>query len=236
MGFRLLVCAAVLWGCAAANQQPPATTEPLVYAPTAAHPAVDPVAADGSLWSDESPMADLFATRKARRIGDILTVNIVESAQASNRADTQTERQSDLTGKIDNFFNLEKWYPSNYSPSNFPYINPFTGVKAEMDNTFEGSGATRRSGNIMATITVRVVEVVPNGNLRIAGSREMTINNERQFITLTGLVRPEDISWNNTVLSTYVSDARIAYNGAGIVSDRQRPGWAMRIFDVIWPF
>ncbi len=88
----------------------------------------------------------------------------------------------------------------------------------------------------MATITVRVVAVLPDGNLKIAGSREVAVNNEKQLIALTGFVRPEDIDHTNTVLSTDISDARIAYSGIGIVNDRQRPGWVMRTLDVIWPF
>lgn len=228
---------AVLFGCAPGYRQYPPPAETMVY-PSASPslPPEAPVREEGSLWSVRSPMSDLFITRKAREIGDILTVNIVESAQASNGADTRTERQSGLTAKIDNFFNMEKYYPGSHVPKNFPYTNPFAGVKAEIDSSFEGSGTTSRSGNIAATITVRVRHVAANGNLQISGSREITINKERQFITLTGMVRPEDVTWNNTVLSTYISDARITYSGMGIVTDRQRPGWAMRVFDVIWPF
>jgi flagellar L-ring protein precursor FlgH len=132
--------------------------------------------------------------------------------------------------------NLEKYYPSSYIPKSFPYLNPFARIKAAMESEFEGSGTTGRSGSIAAVISVRIVEVMPNGNLKIAGSREISINNERQYITLTGFVRPADIPWNNTVLSTYISDARIVYSGSGVINDRQRPGWMLRILDAVWPF
>lgn len=77
---------------------------------------------------------------------------------------------------------------------------------------------------------------MPNGNLKIKGTREVTVNNEKQLITLSGIIRSRDISPDNIVLSTYISDAMIAYSGDGIVNERQRPGWLARILDVVWPF
>ena len=85
-------------------------------------------------------------------------------------------------------------------------------------------------------MTARVVEVLPSGNLRIVGSREVTVNHERQFITLYGIIRPRDVSANNVIESSYIADARIVYSGSGIVNDRQRPGWMSNIVNNIWPF
>jgi flagellar L-ring protein precursor FlgH len=87
-----------------------------------------------------------------------------------------------------------------------------------------------------ASITARVMDVTPEGNLYIRGTREVKVNNETQYITLTGMIRPEDISPDNTILSSYIADAKIAYAGSGSVSDKQRPGWLMRAVDFIWPF
>lgn len=81
-----------------------------------------------------------------------------------------------------------------------------------------------------------VVKVLPNGNLYISGKREIKVNNELQYITISGIVRPEDVSTSNEVASTYVADARVAYSGVGPISDKQSPGWLGRIVDHAWPF
>lgn len=235
VGLGMLLAVVVLVACAA----PPPAEPPTPAAAPTPPPVPTPVRATGdpaSLWQAQAPMGDLYADAKARSVGDILTIRIVESATASNQAQTGTSRESGIDAGIANFFNLEQYYPPNHVPDSFPFMNPFGKVSADFDNEFEGAGSTRRSGSLAASISVRVVEKLPNGILRVAGSREVTVNNERQYITLTGLVRSQDIDWDNTVLSTYVSDARIAYSGVGVVNDRQRPGWAGRVLDVIWPF
>ena len=78
--------------------------------------------------------------------------------------------------------------------------------------------------------------MLSNGNLIIQGNREVRVNHENQIITLTGMVRPRDISADNVIMSTYIADARISYSGSGIVNDKQRPGWLVRLLDNIWPF
>ncbi len=190
----------------------------------------------GSLWDDNGSMSELFVSNKAGRIGDILTVSIVESAKAANNADTKTERKSDFAASVSKFFNVEQRYPGGRSPQSFPYLNPFSELKAGLSSTFDGGGSTSRSGQLAASITVRITDVLPNGNLALAGSREVAVNKERQYITLTGIIRPQDISSDNVVQSTYVSDARISYSGVGVLNDRQRPGWIARALDFIWPF
>jgi flagellar L-ring protein precursor FlgH len=186
---------------------------------------------EGSLFQETGLLSELFINPKARRVGDIVTIKIVESSKASNKADTSTGRSSSISAGIDNFFGLE----TDYSATD-PFFNPFGKVKAGFETAFDGKGTTSRSGDLTAFITARITEVYPNGNFQIAGSREITVNNERQFITLSGIIRSRDISPDNVVLSTYISDARIAYSGAGIVDDRQRPGWMMRILNTVWPF
>ena len=186
---------------------------------------------EGSLWNDNGPLSELFLNTKARRTGDIVTVKIVESSSASNTAKTSTGRKSTINGGVSNFFNAEKRFPATK-----PFFNPFSNVKADMESDFDGSGKTERSGALSAVLTARVVDVLPSGNLKISGSREVSVNNENQYITLSGFIRPRDISPNNTILSTYISDAKISYSGAGIINDRQRPGWLTRVMDTLWPF
>lgn len=188
--------------------------------------------AEGSLWqAGSSPLSQMFINQKAAKVGDILTIRIIESSKASNRASTKTNRKSDVGANLTNFFNLGKQFPASQ-----PFFNPFTGLKAGLESDFNGTGSTNRSGDLTAIITARIVDVLPNGNLMVLGSREVSVNNEIQLITLSGIVRPQDISSDNVVMSTYISDAKIAYSGKGVINDRQRPGWLARILDYVWPF
>ncbi len=187
---------------------------------------------DGSLWQEKGPLSDLFSDLKAKRVGDVLTINVVESSSASNEADTNTARNSSLSLQLTNMLGLEN---NDRFPAGSGF-DPFGSIAGSTKNTFKGSGSTNRSGKLIATITARVTEVLPNGNLRIIGKREITVNREKQYIALTGIVRPRDISTDNVVLSSYIADARIAYTGAGVVNDRQRPGWLARLLDSAWPF
>jgi flagellar L-ring protein precursor FlgH len=177
-----------------------------------------------SLWADSTIMVDLFSDTKARRIGDIVTIQVSESSSAENSASTDTDRESSLSAGIQEFFGAETDTLNNFN------------VRGGIESDFEGSGSTTRSGNLEAFITARVVEVLPGGNLKVIGSREILVNNEKQLMTIYGVVRPRDISKDNVVLSSFVSDARIAYSGAGIVDDRQRPGWMANTLNTIWPF
>ncbi|HSO21160.1 MAG TPA: flagellar basal body L-ring protein FlgH [Desulfosarcina sp.] len=215
----------------------PVQSAPSAYAPvqpSLAAPAAAPVPAapaDGSLWRENAPLIALFADQKARTIGDVVTIKIAESSAATNKASTATDRSSSLSASIDAFFNAEKRFPADQ-----PFFNPFSRVAGGVESEFEGTGTTRRSGDLNAYITALVTQVLPNGNLVITGSREVLINNENQVIQLTGVVRPRDINADNQVLSTYVADARISYSGSGVVNDRQRPGWLTTIVMKVWPF
>ncbi len=109
-------------------------------------------------------------------------------------------------------------------------------VKGSAKSDFKGQGDTNREGSLVATLTARIVEVMPNGNLILAGRKELTINDEKQLLVLTGMVRPDDISSENVVLSSSLADAKVYYVGDGVIQDKQKPGWAVRAFDKIWPF
>ena len=204
-------------------------------------PAVSIQDNGGSLWQVRSSFNGLFIDTKARNIGDIVTVRIDESAQASNKANTETERSSGLEAGIDNLFGLEKWWQGEILPDvsdKWPKIDPFgnPSVKGSLKSDFKGDGETSRSGNLEAYITCRVVDVKANGNLTIVGTREVMVNNENQLIILSGVIRPRDISDTNVILSTFISDAKIAYSGSGVVDDRQRPGWLANLLNNSWPF
>jgi flagellar L-ring protein precursor FlgH len=172
------------------------------------------------------PYADL----KARNAGDIVTISIVESATASKNAATKTSRDSGLQASWTGLFDL--------IAQGITIHNEKIGSNHKIDlaNNFDGSGQTTRSSSMTAYITARVVKTLSNGNLVIQGTRQVQVNDETQYIYVQGVIRPEDITQSNIILSTYVSDAVITLNGYGPVSDKQTPGWLMRIVDWVWPF
>ncbi|NWF54456.1 MAG: flagellar basal body L-ring protein FlgH [Syntrophaceae bacterium] len=182
-----------------------------------------PSPSEGSLWVS-SRGANLCADVKARNVGDIVTINVVESATASNNASTKTARSSGLEASWSGV--LQKlsgdWVGGE--------------VKAGFENNFDGKGDTTRSSQLSAYITAQVIQVLPNGYLAIHGNRQVRVNHENQIINVQGVIRTEDINANNIILSTYISDAKIELIGQGAVSDKQRPGWLARILDWVWPF
>jgi flagellar L-ring protein FlgH len=178
----------------------------------------------------ESTYRGFFQDLRAHNVGDLVTINIVETSKASKAAATKTARTSSVDAGITNLLGYEKQL---HMPNAFDNTSMF---KASMANNFDGSGATSRDESMTASITAMVTRVLPNGNLFIEGTRRIRVNNEIQHIILSGIIRPSDISPDNTVLSSYIADARIDYTGNGPVSDKQRPGWLARILDVVWPF
>jgi flagellar L-ring protein precursor FlgH len=215
---------ALLWmlvtGCAFMSPAPLKPSPAFVKEKISASP---PTSAEGSLWNS-SVFYSLYADVKARNVGDIVTINIVESASASKNATTKTSKTSSLGASWSGVLSKLSgdWVGSDQ--------------KAAFANSFDGEGATTRNSSLNAYITVRVIQVLPNGNLVVQGSREVQVNNENQFINIQGVIRPEDISSANIVLSTFVADAKIELTGQGVVSDKQRVGWLTRILDWVWPF
>ena len=188
-------------------------------------------APEGSLWRSRSDSAFLFTDLKAYRVNDLLTIRIAETSQASREATTKTARSSTLAANFKAFFGTEQLLKAGLG--NF---NPDSVLSASNQNDFDGSGKTTRKGDFTATLTARVVDVLPNGDLAIEGHREIVVNNEVQWISLTGVVRPRDIKPDNTVLSSLIADAQMEFTGVGVISAKQRPGWVTRILDYIWPF
>ena len=217
----------VMQGCASGLKNKNIVKEDVIYK----HREKPVIKHEGSLWQDNGLLSEMFINPKAKNVGDIVTVKIIESSSASNKASTVTGRKSSLSGGLEAFFNAEKRFPSEH-----PFFNPFSKIKGGMESDFDGSGTTKRSGDLTAYLTARITQELPNGNLKIVGRRDVLINDERQLITLSGIIRPRDITPENEILSTYISDARIEYSGSGVISDRQHTGWASRIINKIWPF
>jgi flagellar L-ring protein FlgH len=222
--FLVLAVILALNGCAQPSQEV-TNIEPLEE-PIAANPKPQ---SPGTLWNGDE--GNWLADVKARRVGDIVTVIIKEQAKASKQATTDTQRDSSISAGISSFFGLEQSVAEKNSN-----LNPASLIEANAGNQFSGSGKTTRSEDLVATLTTQVVEVYPNGNLKIRGGKSVTVNNENQIIYLTGIVRLYDVTASNTVDSGNILNAQISYTGKGSISDKQKPGWMMRIFDNTWPF
>ncbi len=238
-----LVCLIILAACAGSRnnieyEMEKMTAHQQMIPQPAARPMTEP---DGSLWQDNSYLNGMFIDTKARNLGDIVTVQIEESAEATNKANTETERKSGLRAGIEKLFGIEDWWTNEVLPEvpdELPKLTPFgdPAIKGNLQSEFEGDGETSRSGRLDAFITCRVVAVMPNGNLKIVGTREVMVNYENQMIILSGTIRPRDIAENNVIRSKFVSDAKIAYSGSGVINDRQRPGWLTNLMNTVWPF
>ncbi len=167
-----------------------------------------------SLWNDDSSM---FSDNKAINEGDILTVLITEDATATQQASTDASQNNQAeigagTGILD-------------------FINAFG---YEQSDSTSADGSTTRSSDLTAEMTVQIIEVLDNGNLKINGTKRLRINDETQEIELTGIIRPDDINPDNTIESSYVANADISYDGQGAIGNRQREGIISRI--ISWIF
>ena len=239
-GLCIIFLQAALMACATGpqTQAPLTSVNPSIRQ---SEPAVSlPVrkATSASLYNDASSR-NFFQDLRAYQVGDLVTVNIVETSSASKNASTQTGRESSIDAGIDNILGWEGKLKYLTSLGNGNVGNAYdTGslFKGALTNSSSGSGTTSRTESMTAYITVRVMEVMPNGNLFIQGTRDVRVNNETQHIILSGTIRPSDISPDNTIISSYIGDARIEYTGSGALSDKQRPGWMTRFVDFVWPF
>ncbi len=177
--------------------------------------------------------SSLFSPRRARRVGDMVTVLVVQETTADSKARTSLKKKNESKAGIAALFGLET---AVANLPNLPGGGPTLDLDAKAENTFDGSGGTNREGSLYGKITARVIQVLPNGHLVIAGRQAVKINNEVEVLGLRGIVDPRSILADNTILSTSIADARIEYGGTGVVSGKQRPGWLSRILDVISPF
>jgi len=173
-------------------------------------------AAAASLWTDGD---SLFADRKARRVGDLVTIIIVERAQATQTASSEAGQDGSVQVGPLSLADL------------VPVVPP---ISASGSDSSRAQGSTTRGGSLNARMTAQVVEVLPNGNLLIEGRQTIIVNEDEQIIIVSGLIRPQDIAPDNTVLSTFVADATIAYYGTGPVAEKQPPGLLTRLFN--WLF
>ncbi len=220
--------------------------EPLDYEAIPTSPL--PAPSDGGIWRQQSQGGSfLFYDRKARQVGDLVTVLVVEDTQAEGVAETETRGQSDMEGTLSSDIGFQAMVAQpirgflGLLGFNSPGRDVAEGtemnvVDSSFTNDFRGEGKTGRSGMFSGVVTCRVLNILPNGVLHIRGRRWVTINHEAQYISLEGLVRKEDLGLDNQVLSNSIAEMRLSYDGMGVLDDKQRPGWMARTMDWIYPF
>lgn len=199
-----------------------AATPAVVIKPTPA-----PTPANGSLFTADAPAANLLGDFKARRVGDLVFVDIVEASAATVSSGASRARDSGTLGGL----------VGGVAAIPTPAAAVVSGVLNGMgQRKFEGKGSTQRSSKLQARIVARVVEVLPNGDLRIEADKVVKINKEDERLNLSGIVRQRDVSPDNAVATTSVGELKVALNGKGVASADNAPGWLFRLFDKISPF
>ena len=213
---------ALLAGCAS---QPPIKPDPQFNAAMPPEPSQhNPVQSNGAIFQT-GQVDNMFADARPYRVGDILTVILEESMQASKSAETSTGKSQDTAITPPNVLGLSG-----------PLIERLNAqISGERD--FAGDGESSQQNTLNGQITVTVARVLSNGNLVIRGQKWIGINQGSEFIKLAGMVRPQDIAPDNTVMSTRVANAKIAYGGEGVINESNNMGWLARFFNSpVFPF
>ncbi|QWT20564.1 flagellar basal body L-ring protein FlgH [Bacillus sp. NP157] len=220
---RLVVAAlpfAALTGCAMV----PPTPKPMYAATLPVAPAV-PAQATGSIYADQQNM-ELFADPRAHRVGDILTITLVEATQATKKAATSTSKKNGNNITAPTLLGRGLKIGGNVANSSLA-----------SSNSFDGDGSSSQSNALTGEITVTVAQRLSNGALIVQGEKWLTINQGEELVRISGIVRPQDIGNDNIVLSSRVADAKIEYVGKGTLADSNTRGWLSRFFDSKWmPF
>lgn len=194
---------------------------PVVPAPAAVRPA------NGSLFTDSAANGGLFRDFKARQAGDLVFIDVIEESSATVTSGASRSRDSGTVGGLTTAVGA---LPIGGAAAASSVIGALGNRK------YEGNGQTQRDSEIRARITARVVEVLPNGDLRVEGLKLVRLNKETEQVAITGIVRTSDLSANNSIPTTYVGDLRVEFNGKGVASADNAPGWLFRFFDKISPF
>ena len=225
---RLAAVAGIVLATGCASLPPP---EPVVHQPMTVRPEsrAEVAPANGAIFQ-ATHSRPLFEDIRARNVGDIITINLVERTNAQKNSNASASRSSSMGGGINAITGIPIGALSG--------LERLSGleVDAGADSSFSGSGAATANNAFSGTITVTVIEVYPNGNLLVSGEKQLAINQGAEFIRFSGVVNPSTVTGANTVQSTQVADARIEYKGSGYMAESQRMGWLQRFFLAVMPF
>ena len=190
-------------------------------------PAVEHASyAPNSLWRTGSRA--FFKDQRARLVGDLVTVKVKVTDRAQLDNTTKRSRKNGEDFGAENVFGLEaKWKPK---------ADPSSLLKLDSDSSSEGSGSVRRAEQLATNVAAVVTQTLPNGNLVIEGKQEIRVNFEVRELIVAGVIRPEDIESDNTIESTKIAQARIAYGGRGQITDVQQPRYGQQVMDILLPF
>lgn len=203
------------------------SNEPLIATPIMIPEPPKP--APGSLWQPGNKQ--FFKDSRANKVGDMVTIVVKETAEAESEANTETTKTHNNNSDINNLANLEGILSGRH------IINAAGNLlSTDSNRTFTGEGSTDRKDSLSANVAAIVTQVLPNGYLVIQGKREIVINYELQEMQIKGIVRPEDISAQNTIPSNKIAEARIFYAGKGVVDDTQTPQYGVQFMNKILPF
>jgi flagellar L-ring protein FlgH len=185
-----------------------------------------------SLWPDEAQGASMFRDMRAFQAMDIITILINESSKGQKKAETDTESKFSLSAAISNLFGVETkdWAANNTA------LDPSNLINATTNSKFEGDGETTREGRLTGRISAVIMEALPNGLLRVEGTKIVAVNSEEEIMVISGLIRPRDIDARNQVDSSRIANMRIDFYGRGLIAENQEPGWLSRILRRVWPF
>ncbi len=218
-----VMLAGALSSCA--STPPPQPLAP-VPAPQMIYPQPPPVLNIGAIYQPTGQRS-LFEDRTARHVGDVLTIVLTERTDANKRASTSTSKESSID------FPAPTIFGAPVTANGIPILQ----AQVQAGREFDGEGSSAQSNSLTGSITVQVVERHPNGNLLVRGDKWMTLNQGRELVSISGIVRPNDVGPDNTVASTQVADARITYSGRGTIAAANTPGWAMWFVNTpLWPF
>lgn len=216
----LIIMILLLVGCESLPKRDPD------FAPVQPADLRSPIQRNGAIYQSGYDMR-LFENHVARRVGDILTVTLVEKTQAKKIADLEAEKDNSISVTA----------PTLWGVASQALLGHDLETSLESNHKFEGEGEANQSNSLTGDISVTVVDVLPNGNLKIRGEKRMTLNDGSEFIRLSGIVRPEDIDVRNSIPSTKVADPTIMYTGDGVVADSSKIGWFARFFlSPLFPF
>lgn len=222
--FLLVAAIALLAGCDTLPKRDPD------FAPVQPADLRPPQQSNGAIYQAGYDMR-LFEDHAARRVGDVLTVTFDENTNATKQANSKASKNSDIkaTGSAPTIYGM--------ATSALFGQDLATSIDYSMDRSTEGKGDARQSNRLTGGISVTVVDVLPNGNLRVRGEKRVTLNDGSEYIRLSGIVRPIDINVANTLPSSKVADATIMYTGDGALADSNKPGWISRILSSpLFPF
>ena len=191
------------------------------YAPTLPAPPL-PIPANGAIFQGNQGYAALYEGPRARRVGDPVTIVLVERMSAQKDVGSKSGRDGNIGLTPPSVGPLSLFNPAEAAAS---------GAQA-----FKGQGSASQSNSLFGEISVTVAEVFPNGTMLVRGQKRLTLNRGDEFVQVQGIVRVADIDFDNRVPSTRVADARITYTGRGDLQRQSRPGWLQRFFSLVSPF